>query len=77
MVAASPGTSHTKPARMSTRARKARVSLLDDRIDILDKNAAGSSPPKEVFRTVAAILALVRVSSPALTPSANSRISFT
>ena len=62
---------------MSLRARKARVLLLDDRIDILDGNAAGSSPANELFRTVADILALVRVSSAVLGPSANFHISFT
>ena len=61
---------------MSTHTRKARVSLLDDRIDILDKNAAGSSPAKKVFGTVATILVLVRVGSPALGPSADSHVPF-
>jgi len=50
---------------MGVRRRKAIVSL-DDKIDILDKNAAEDSPAKQVFKTVSAILALVRVSAVAL-----------
>ena len=57
-------TPHIKSAKMSTRARKAKVSLLDDKIHILDRGAAEYSPAKEVFKTVAAILALVRVGIP-------------
>ncbi|KAF9790923.1 kinase-like domain-containing protein [Thelephora terrestris] len=45
---------------MTTRTRKSQMSVLDDRIDILDKNAAEPSPIKKVFSTVSAILALVR-----------------
>ena len=40
-----------------THARK----ILDDRINILDKNAADASPTWQIFITVSAILALIRV----------------
>jgi len=50
---------------MGVRRRKAIVSL-DDKIDILNKNAAEDSPAKQVFTTVSAILVLVRVSVVAL-----------
>ena len=49
---------------MATRKHKAKVSLLDDRIDILDGDAVGASPAKQVFKTVSTTLALVRVSVP-------------
>ena len=51
---------------MTTRTRKAKASLLNDRIDILNKDAAETSAAKQVFRTVSATLALVRVSVPIL-----------
>ena len=60
---------------MSTRARKAWLSLLDRRVGVLNRGAAERSPAEEVFRTVAAILALVWVSVPVQCPSTNSRIS--
>lgn len=66
------GTSYTKPAKMATRTRKAKVSLLDDRIDILNRNAVEASSAKQVFRTVSATLALVRVGAPILHPPAYS-----
>ena len=47
---------------MATRAHEAQASLLDDRIFILDRNLAEPFPADEVFKTVSAILALVRVS---------------
>ena len=72
-----PGTPYTEPSKMATHAHESPVSLLNDRIHVLDKNAAGSSPAKQVFRNVGAILALVRVSAFALRPSANSRVSLT
>jgi len=53
---------------MATRTRKAEVSLLDDRIDVLNRNAVEVSSAKQVFRTVSATLALVRVSAPILHP---------
>ena len=53
---------------MATRTRRAKVSLLDDRISILNQEAIEASPAKQVFRTVSATLALVRVSAPILRP---------
>jgi len=47
---------------MGAHGRKAAVSL-NDKIDILDKNAVEDSPAKQVFKTVSVILALVRVSA--------------
>ena len=55
---------HTKPAKMATRTRKAKASLLDDRINILNKDAVEASPAKLVFKTVSTTLALVRVGAP-------------
>ena len=46
---------------MATPAREALVSLLDDRIEILDRNATEPTLAGQVFRTVRAILAFVRV----------------
>ena len=58
---------------MATRMSKTKVSL-DDRIDILSRITTRVSPAKEVFTTVSAILALVRVSDiAALRSSVNSR----
>ena len=37
------------------------MSLLDDRINILDRNAGEADPFKQIFDIVNAILALVRV----------------
>ena len=37
--------------------------LLDDRIGTLNRNAVETSPAKPIFRTVGAILALIRVSA--------------
>ena len=48
---------------MAAQVSKVQVSLLDDRISILDTSVADNSPLKQVFRTVSAIIALVRVSS--------------
>jgi len=36
--------------------------ILDDRINILDRNAVEASPARLIFRTASAILALTRVS---------------
>ena len=58
---------------MATRTHKARVSLLKERSDILDNETVGASPAKEVFRTVSAILVLVRVSALAPRPPVDSR----
>jgi hypothetical protein len=55
---------------MAARTRKVKVSL-DDRIDILNRNAVEASPAKQVFRTVGAILALVRVGALVLHSSGN------
>ena len=57
------GKPYTRPVKMATRRRRANVSLLDGRIDILNKDAVEPSPAKEVFRTVSTTLALVRVSA--------------
>ena len=46
---------------MATRTRKAQALLFHDRLNILNKNVVETSPTKEVFRVVSAILALVRV----------------
>jgi len=62
-------TPHTKPAKMATRARKAKMSLLDYRIDILNRGAIEASSAKQVFETVGTILTLVRVSVAILRPS--------
>ena len=56
---------------MATCTREGKSSILTDKIDILDRNAVEISPAKEVYRTVIAILALVRVSALALPPSVN------
>jgi len=47
---------------MGARGHKAIVSL-NDKIDILGKNAVADSPAKQVFKIVSVILALVRVST--------------
>jgi hypothetical protein len=57
---------------MATRTHKAKSPILDDKIDILNRNAGEASPAKQVFETVAAILALVRVSALVLRSSVNS-----
>jgi len=64
------GTPDSKPTKMAT--REAKVSLLDDRIDVLNRNAVEGSPAKQVFRTVSNTLALVRVSTRILRPPVNS-----
>ena len=46
---------------MATRARKAKVLLIDDRIDILNRDVAETFPANQAFRAVNGILALVRV----------------
>jgi len=48
---------------MAARTRKIEPRLLDDRIDILNKDSVEASPQEQVFRTVNTILALVRVSA--------------
>ena len=51
---------------MATRTLEALASLLDDRIDILERDVTKYSPAKQIFGTISAILALTRVSSLAL-----------
>ena len=46
---------------MATPTREALASLLDDRIEILDRNATEPPLAGQVFGTVRAILASVRV----------------
>ena len=46
--------------------------ILDDRINILDRNAVDSSPAKRVFKTVSGILILTRVSVLFLVPPVHS-----
>ena len=48
---------------MAAHVPKVEASLLDDRINILDTNMVDGSPLKQVFGTVSAIIALVRVSA--------------
>ena len=62
---------HIKPVTMTAHTRKAKEPLLDSRIDILNRNAVEVPPANQVFGTVSAILALVRVSSLVLCPSVN------
>lgn len=48
---------------MTTHKLSGIASLLDERIDILEKSVIGPpTPVKEVFRTISGILILVRVS---------------
>jgi len=60
-------TPHTKPAKMATRARKAKVS-----IDTLNRDAIEASSAKQVFGTVSTTLARVRVSTAILRPPVDS-----
>ena len=53
-------------------ALKSSVSLLDDKIDTLNRIAVEAPLAKQVFRIVIAILALVRVSALFFPPSVNS-----
>ena len=46
--------------------REARVSFIDGKIDILNRDVVEASPAKRIFRTVSAILSLVRVGAPIL-----------
>ena len=48
---------------MAARTRRAKVSRINDKIDILNRNAAKTFPANQVFRTVSVILSLVRVSA--------------
>ena len=60
---------------MATPTGEALVSLLDDRIEILDRNATEPPLAGQVFRTVRAILTFVRVGALPLRSSADSPIS--
>ena len=57
-----------KAPRMATRTLKAQAPLLDDRIDILKRDAAKYPQAKQIFETAGAILALVQVSTLGLRP---------
>ena len=59
---------------MGTRARRVKASLLDDKIDILNRSAVEASPAQQVYRTVSAILALVRVCTHILLPASTSSL---
>jgi len=64
---------HTKLLTMATQAREVKA-FLDDRIDILNRNAIEVPLAMQIFRTASSILALVRVSvSTALCSSIYSR----
>ena len=62
---------HIRPLGMATLVGTDQASLLDDRINILDRNAADATPIQQVFSAVSGILVLVRVSTLALHPSWN------
>ena len=64
-----PPPSLTQSAIMEAPTRK----FLDDRIDILNKGAVSTSPARQVFGTVSAILVLTRVSVLVLLPSVDPR----
>ena len=57
---------------MVTRALEAQTTLLDDRIDILKRDAEKYPQAKQIFEAAGAILALVRVSTLGLRPFFNS-----
>ena len=57
---------------MATRTRETSASLLDDRGVILNKDTVEASSAKQVFVTVCAALALVRVSVPIPHPPVDS-----
>ena len=57
---------------MTTSTPKAKVSLLDDSVEIPNRNAVEASSAKQVFGTVRTALALVQVSAPIPPPSPNS-----
>ena len=67
-------TPHIKPVIMGTRARRVKASLLDDKIDILNRSAVEASPAQQVYRTVSAILALARVCTHILLPASASSL---
>lgn len=58
---------------MARRTRENQVQLLNDKINILERNEAEASPGVEqVFKTVSGIQALVRVSAIVPRPTLNS-----
>ena len=58
------GKPRTKLVTMARRTRENQVQLLDDKINILERNEAEASPGAEqVLKTVGGIQALVRVSA--------------
>ena len=57
---------HSRLPNMATHSLEVLASLLDDRINILEKDVTKYSPAKQVFGTIGAILALARVSALAL-----------
>ena len=57
---------------METHTREFKASLLDYRIDVLDRNADRETATQRVYSTVSAILTLVRVSTLVLHPSVDS-----
>ena len=59
---------------MATRTLEALASLLDDRIDILERDVTKYSPAKQVFETISTILALTRVSADSFADSLTSSI---
>ena len=48
--------------KMATRTRGVNTSILEDRMDILNRTAVEDSPAHEIFKTVGAILVLIKVS---------------
>ena len=60
----SASTPHVRPVETETHTREDKVSLLDDRSNILNKDTVEASSEKQLFTTVGAALALVRVGVP-------------
>lgn len=58
--------------KMATRTRGVNTSVLDDRMDILNRTAVEDSPAHEIFKTVGAILVLIKVSPCAFLPPCRS-----
>ena len=68
-------TPNIKQLTMATPTREALASLLEDRIEILDRNTNSHLQAGQVFRTVGAILAFVRVRALLLRSLVDSSIS--
>jgi len=60
-----------KSVIIATRTREARALTFDDKIDILERIAVEAFPTYQVFKTVSAILALVRVDALVPCPPVN------